>query len=65
MQNAQKCLCGATNCRGILGPRGPKERAKAGDDKVEVKKATAVKKTKNGVIAKTVEKKIKASSRVR
>ncbi|KAF2103919.1 hypothetical protein NA57DRAFT_70131 [Rhizodiscina lignyota] len=59
IRNAQKCLCGSAKCRGILGPRPPKERAKA---EVVTKKATAVKQTKNGVIASRVEKKVKTTS---
>ena len=62
MRNAQKCLCGAAKCRGILGPRPPKERAKG---EVETKKASGAKQTKNGIVAKKVEKKISKSSRLR
>lgn len=62
MQNAQKCLCGAAKCRGILGPRPPKDRKNGEQEKVDTKRATGVKQMKNGVIAQKVEKKVKTAS---
>ncbi|CAK7204265.1 hypothetical protein SEUCBS139899_007020 [Sporothrix eucalyptigena] len=47
-KNVQCCLCGAENCRGVLGPRKSEKVTKAAAEKAAAEKAAAEKKAKTG-----------------
>lgn len=62
-KNVQKCLCGSSNCRGVLGPK-PKE-VKVPKPAKEEKKKKIVKKTSKKISAKISAKGLAKSSSVK